>query len=253
MNTIFTILKGVDTRSDNELKKIEKQTNNIAWYPSAGLDFRDVLELSNPIYNNPDLFIHTDYKPYWGIQNASFDTFNIGSVDNEFDRNFNAEIDDVFELELTEPINYFVVPDYVEFPTDAISAPKVFLLNVTVSHAGNTISKPVLYFVFENINFLEEILLKHKIKITHFVRVREGMGKSISIAFAFISKLGLKYLFVDHYTNIDFMLINRIKRVNRIENCSCELNYINSIESWSGLLVNVFEVVNDNNLNFILR
>jgi hypothetical protein len=260
MNTIFTILKGVDTRSDNELKKIEKQTNNIAWYPSAGLDFRDLLELSNPIYTEtPDLFIHTDYKPDWSLENPVFETFNIGPVQNEFNRNFNAKIDDVFELELTEPINYFVNENYVtSHKDDTPKLAKVFLLNVTVSHAGNTISKPVLYFVFENINFLEEILLKNRIKISHFVKFCEGCGfggnrKSISIVYAFIAKLGVKYLFIDNEEHTDFELVNRIKRRHRVENCSCELSYINSINSGSGFSVNVFEVVNDNNLNAILN
>lgn len=261
MNTIFNILKGIDTRSDDELKKIEKQTNRIAWYPSAGLDFRDLLELSNPIDANetPDLFIHTDYKPDWSLENTIFENFNIGPVQNGFDRNFDVIIDDVFKLEITEPIRYSVDANYVDFSDDAPRFPKVFLLNVSVSHNGNTISKPVLYFVFENINFLDEILLKFKIKITHFVKVREGCGfggnrKSISIAYAFIAKLGIKYLFVDNFNdNTDFELVDRIKRRHLIENCSCELNYINSIDSWSGFSVNVFEVLNDNNLNVILN
>ena len=260
MNTIFKILKGVDTRSDNELKKIEHQTNNIAWYPSAGLDFRDVHELSNPIYNQEisDLFIHTDYKPDWSLENPIFKIFNIGSVKNDFNDDFNAIIEDVFELELIKPINYTVDANYVDFPNDAPIEPKVFLLNVTVSHAGNTISKPVLYFVFENINFLDEILLKQRVKISHFVKVREGCGmggsrKSISIVYAFIAKLGIKHLFIDNEEHTDFDLINRIKRRHRIDNCSCELSYINSIDSWSGCRVNVFEVLNDNNLNTILN
>ena len=259
MSAIFTILKGVDARSDNELKKIEKQTNNIAWYPSAGLDFRDVLELSNPIYKElPDLFIHTDYKPDWSLENPVFETFNLGPINNEFDNNFDFIIDDVFELELTELIRYSVNANYVDFPNDAPRLPKVFLLYVSVNHDGNTISKPVLYFVFENINFLDEILLKFKIKITHFVKVREGCGfggnrKSISIGYAFIAKLDVKYLFIDNEEHTDFELVNRIKRRHRVENCSCELNYINSIDSWSGFSVNVFEVVNDNNLNSILN
>jgi hypothetical protein len=252
MNTIFNILKGVDTLSDNELKKIEKQTKKIAWYPSAGSDYRDLLELSNPIYTEtPDLFIHTDYF---------FKNFNPGRVRNEFNINVDAIINDVFELELTKLIRYSVNKNYVvSHNEDTPKSAKVFLLNVTVSYAGNTISKPVLYFVFENINFLEEILLKHKIKISHFVKVCEGIGfggnnKSISIVYAFFAKLEVKYLFVDNANdNADFELVDRIRRSNSVENCSCELNHINSIESWSGLLVNVFEVVNDNNLNSILN
>jgi hypothetical protein len=259
MNPIFNILKGVDTRSVNELRKIENQTNNIAWYPSAGLDFRDVFELSTPIYNNiPDLFIHTDYKPNWSLENPIFEIFNIGHVQNVFNDNYNAVIEDVFELELTELIRYSVNANYVDFPNDAPRLPKVFLLYVSVNHDGNTISKPVLYFVFENINFLEEILLKQRVKISHFVKVREGCGmggsrKSISIVYAFIAKLGIKYLFIDNEEHTDFEIINRIKRSHRVENCSCELSYINSVESWSGLRVNVFKVDNDNNLNTILN
>lgn len=264
MKTIFNILKGKDIDSDYELKKIEIQTNSIAWYPSAGLDFRDLLELSNPIYNEiPDLFIHTDYKPDWSIHDYAFESFNTGKVHNDFNDNYNAVIENVFELELIKSINYSINENYVDFPNDAPNTPKVFLLNVNVSHAGITISKPVLYFIFENINFLEEILLKNRIKISHFVKVREGCGlggnrKSISIVYAFITKLGIKYLFVDNEEHTDFELVNRIKRKHRVENCSCELNHIKSIDSWSGFNVNVFyvnvlNVVSDNNFNSILN
>ncbi len=259
MKTIFNILKGVDKLSDSELRKIENKTNNIAWYPSAGLDFRDLLELSNPIYKElPDLFIHTDYKPYWSLENPVFETFKIGKVNNQFDNNFDYFIDDVFELELTELINYSVDTNYVDFPNDAPRLPKIFLLYVSVNHDGYTISKPVLYFVFENINFLEEILLKQRIKISHFVKVREGCGfggnrKSISIVYAFIAKLGIKYLFIDNEENTDLELVNRIKIRHRVENCSCELEFIISINNWSGFTVNIFEVVNYNNLNTILN
>ncbi|MBE7634092.1 DUF7663 domain-containing protein [Tenacibaculum finnmarkense] len=65
-----------------------------------------------------------------------------------------------------------------------------------------TIKKPVLYVVMENINFLDEILLKEQLPISHFIKVREGCGfggnrKSISIVYAFLADLKTKYLLVD--------------------------------------------------------
>jgi hypothetical protein len=208
--------------------------------------------------DTPDLFIHTDYKPIWSLEIPIFETFNIGKVQNKFNDNYNAVIEDVFELELTEPNRYSIDANYVDFPNDAPRLPKIFLLNVSVSYMGNTICKPILYFVFENINFLEEILLKQKVKISHLVKVREGCGmggsrKSISIVYAFIAKLGIKYLFVDNEEHTDLDLVNRIKRRFRIQNCSCELSYLNSIDNWSGLCINVFKVVNENNLKTILN
>lgn len=61
----------------------------------------------------------------------------------------------------------------------------------------------MIFFLFENINFLDQVLLQHKIRISHFVKVREGTGfggcgKSLLFIYAFLSVLGIKYLLVDN-------------------------------------------------------
>lgn len=260
INSIFKLLRGKNDAAELKLKELEEQTQSIAWYPSAGLDFRDILELSNSNYTEekPDLFIHTDYNPDWNIENSIFETFLVGAIRNNYDENYQANIENVYELELTEDINYFVDGRYVDFSNYAPETPKVFLLNVTVSHLETIVSKPVLYFVFENINFLEEVLLKHKISITYFIKVREGFGfggnrKSISIVYAFLAKLEVKYLFVDDEEHTDFSLVNRIRKRNKIDNISSEIQYVNCIDRWSGLKVNVFKAIADHNLQSTLN
>ena len=257
--SIFQLLSGKEKASKLKLEELEVKTKNIAWYPSAGLDFRDILELSNTNFTEetPDLFIYTDYKPDWSLENRNFETFPTGAIQNDFDNDCKANIDGVFELELTVEVNYFINAKYVDFPNDAPVTPKVFLLDVSVNQGEITITKPVLYFVFENINFLEEILLKYNIKISHFVKVREGCGfggnkKSISIVYAFMAKLGIKYLFVDNEEHTDFQLIDKIRRRNRIGNISSDIQYVNSIENWSNMLVNIYKVIDDNNLKSLL-
>ncbi len=44
--SIFQLLRGKEEGSKLKLKELEVKTKNIAWYPSAGLDFRDILELT---------------------------------------------------------------------------------------------------------------------------------------------------------------------------------------------------------------
>ena len=70
-------------------------------------------------------------------------------------------------------INYEVNPENVDFPRDAPKSPKIFLINLEItSNILGVINESVLYFVFENYNFLEEIILRYKINISHFVKVR---------------------------------------------------------------------------------
>ena len=108
MNKLKKLLTGIDddaTMALNDLWDSIPHNPSIAWYPSAGLDFRDLVELSN---YEPDLFIHTDYKPDWRLINQSFDRFETGVIEDRFDLAFRKEILQVNELIFTKKVKYFV-------------------------------------------------------------------------------------------------------------------------------------------------
>jgi hypothetical protein len=187
----------------------------------------------------PNLHIHTDYYTAWLNLNEIVytDTRTIVQIENKF------------ELQLKNNIQYHINPEYVDFPNDAPDKPTIYLLDITVnSNTLGEIKKPVLYFLFENINFLDEIILKNKISISHLVKVREGCGfggnkKSISLVYAFISNLKTKYLLVDSEEHTDFKVIHQLQDKHNISPLLYDLIKTNSIDSWSGLYVNVFSVL----------
>ena len=57
---IKSLLKAVSEQDENIVDELQRQighTPNIAWYPSAGLDFRDLIEV-NRTKIEPDIFSH---------------------------------------------------------------------------------------------------------------------------------------------------------------------------------------------------
>lgn len=221
------------------ISKIGKNPNT-AWYPSSGNDFRDLIE-ANRTKTRPDLFIHTDYNSAW-IKFECGEVFNDGRTQ--------VIITNVIELEFKEKINYFINPDFVTFSELANPTPRIYVLDVEIDCSFGLIKKPVVYFFMENINFLDEILLKNKIKISHIFKVREGCGfggnrKSISVAYAFLGNLKVKHVIVDDEEQTDKDLINTIAEKHHIrpehfflKNASQRRN----IANWSGLGVKVLDV-----------
>lgn len=245
---ILKLLRGVNKDSQARLDTLINDLGNnpnILWYPSSGNDFRDILEFTNErarlhkMQELPNLHIHTDY--YTARLNLNeivyTDTRTIVQIENKF------------ELQLKNNIQYHINPEYVDFPNDAPDKPTIYLLDITVnSNTLGEIKKPVLYFLFENINFLDEIILKNKISISHLVKVREGCGfggnrKSISLVYAFISNLKTKYLLVDSEEHTDFKVIHQLQHKHNISPLLYDLIKTNSIDSWSGFYVNVFSVL----------
>jgi hypothetical protein len=135
------------------------------------------------------------------------------------------------------------------FPDLASPVPKVFLLYVSV-YSKNTFfrKKPVIYFLFENINFLDKVLLKNEIQISHLLKVREGYGgsggngNSISVAYAFVVQLGVKYLLLDRGIYTDFELIEEIRAKYNLKLVNYHIRYLNGIYKWSGGEVNIFKI-----------
>jgi hypothetical protein len=241
---IKSLLKTVSEQDENILEELQHQIGNkpyIAWYPSAGNDFRDLIEV-NRTNIDPDIFFHTDYSSNWV-------KLQCGLVFN--DERTKVFIDRITELKFKKKINYIVNQDYVDFPEDANPTPKIYLLDLTVESAFGVIRKPVIYFFMENINFLDEVLLKNKISLSHFIKVREGCGmggnrKSISIAYAFLGELKVKHILVDNEEHTDRSLINSINIRHNIQPIKFELRnpaQRRNISDWSGLCVKVLDVI----------
>lgn len=258
---IKDLFKGKTPKSQLRLDNLSKklgQNPNIAWYPSAGLDFRDLIEV-NRTSIQPDLHIHTDYHLGWT-------KLEIGEIFN--DERTKVSIINIDEIQFKKSIDFFVNPNYVDFPEDAPKEPLVLLLDVLIESNNVTIEKPVLYIYMENINFLDEILLKEQLPISHLIKIREGCGmggnrKSISIVYAFLCDLRIKYLLVDNEEHTDFELIHQLASKHNINLKNYHLRNISqrrNIADWSGFNAKVMKVVfnedeslNDDRINELLK
>lgn len=248
---ITNFLRGKNKEAQNRINDLSRAIGadpNILWYPSAGDDYRDILELTHErarqhgIELLPDLIIHTDYKPDW---------LNLNGIPYNDERT-QVEVENRFELELTQDIIYEVNPCFVDFPNDAPNEPTIYLMDISItSNILGQVRKSILYFLFENINFLEQIILKNKLHISHFVKVREGCGfggnrKSISVVYAFLSAMKTKYLLVDHEEHTDYNLIRNLKIKHNLSPFGYELKKCDEIIDWSGFRVNVFSTAYSN-------
>jgi len=272
---ISELLKGKNKESQKQLDKLFCSIGDdprILWYPSAGDDYRDISELSNAnidrnnikgriniatdyeITELPDIFVHTDYFKRWAKlrQGEIFNDDNTGKDDKT-----RVTIENLYELQFNNGlnINYNVNEDFVSFPEEAPKSPEIYLLDVRInSDTLGEIRKPVFYFLFENINFLQEVLLKNRINISHIVKVREGCGfggnkQSITVAYAFLSVLNTKYLIIDNETHFDFHLFMRLERELNIPVMDYELEELEPVRQiitpirWSDLDINIFKVI----------
>lgn len=149
----------------------------IAWYPSAGDDFRDLLYL-NPKFSElkpattaepetPDLFLHTDYFP-WPTS-----TF-LDSRTIHLDSRTNVVVRSIEELPKCDiPLDKGIV----DFPQGSNATGRVLFLDVQVSSdLLGTYSVPVIYAFVENGAFCAQRILPNNGIISHIVHVRYGGG-----------------------------------------------------------------------------
>jgi hypothetical protein len=250
MNKLSNIIKGKNDEAQLQLDNLFKRigsTPRILWYPNSGNDFRDLLELSvnragiNKISDVPDLYIHSDYR--------SFDEEYL-----YYDERTEVEIENKFELELKTDIDYYCGNDYeVHIPQQ----PTVYLLNIKItSDKFGIIKQSVIYFIFESFNFLDQIILRNKLKIFYLVKVRDGYSKdgpnnkSISNIYAFLSKLATKYILVDSEIDIDNQVINKFKNKYKLQLFDYNLKSLHKIPDWSGLETYIYSTsFTQNNLD----
>lgn len=154
-----------------------KGAPRIAWYPSAGTDFLDLLYIC-PEYSKvhkalqpeplpPDIFLHTDYFPY---QDLSF-------LDSQViyqDHHTSVSVKSIEELPRCD---LSLDAQIVNFPEGSDATGRVLFLTVEIESNGlGKFTRPVLYAFVENAAFCAECILPLSGRISHVVHVRFGGG-----------------------------------------------------------------------------
>ena len=149
----------------------------IAWYPSAGEDFSDLLFLSQRYTDlnrgaqddppAPHIFLHTDYFPYKDSKFLDKRTFNI-------DERTKARIKTIEELPPCDlPLDGGIVCSRDGGPA---TGRVVFLEMEVDSPALGKFAAEVLYVFAENAAFCAKLALPTGAKFSHIVHVRHGGG-----------------------------------------------------------------------------
>ena len=149
----------------------------IAWYPSAGHDFRDLLYL-HPKFSEmkpaskaepqpPDIFLHTDYFPW------SRSLF----LDNRTIHQDNRTTVTVKSIEELPKCNLPLDGQIVDFPRRSQATGRTLFLEIEIqSNRMGNFTAPVIYSFVENAAFCAERILPENGKLSHVVHVRFGGG-----------------------------------------------------------------------------
>ena len=170
----------------------------IAWYPSSGLDFRDLLVLGQKkfIYDKnvfanelleftvlPDLFIHTDNA--YNANNWPLVDKGIIYKDEETVYSINSTNDIVSEEGKT-------IGKYLNI-----------LLNSVLLE--EEISQKMLFLFSDNIDFFKHIVLNKNMNIDFLINIRDGASEnggadySLKMLEFYLGKMNTKYLISDNF------------------------------------------------------
>jgi len=263
---LLDLLKGKTIEDEHQLDTVKNtlpSNTKTLWYPSSGMDFRDVLrfsviqeELNVSITEFPDLFVHSDYaisplKLEEGvIYQDEQTTVTVLQKSELIWKNpffYSAKIPFVsFRLELDEVSRQKMI--FSTVPQSLPKKPVVLLLSVQIeSEKVGKIVRPVLFVLMENFNFLCEILLRNQIQITHLVKVRDGSEFNQSLInaaalFPFLSHLKVKYLITDYKGKLNKRLTDRVCEEYSLKLHLFSLQQRALIKDWSLFPVNVFSL-----------
>jgi hypothetical protein len=148
----------------------------IAWYPSAGEDFQDLIllndryskkEIGNAACAAPDIFLHTDYFPW---KNTKF-------LESEIiQNNKNAKIT-ISEIEELPSLNLPLNSEIVHFTEGSEKTGKVFYLNLQIETLRlGTFNCRLLYAFVVNEPFYAKIVRPNQGRFSHIIRVIYGNG-----------------------------------------------------------------------------
>lgn len=156
----------------------DERNPKIAWYPSAGKDFRPLLYLSkeysrvHPATKDepepPELFIFSDYFP-WDRDRFLDDKLIYA------DTKSNISVESIEELpKLVLPLH----EELVDFPKGSHATHRIIFMKVGVfsEQLDSFIVLPVLYCFVENSTFFGNVLLMENASISHIIHVRHGGG-----------------------------------------------------------------------------
>lgn len=146
----------------------------IAWYPSSGHDFRDLLFLSDAYARRenwsiaaPDIYLHTDYFPW--TTSTFLDTPTV------WDDGRTAIT--IRELEELPAIALPLDPDIVDFTSGSRATGRVVYLDLEVrSHQLGVFSAHCVYVFAENEAFCAKKVLPCDGNLSHVIHVRYGGG-----------------------------------------------------------------------------
>ena len=172
--------------------------NVIAWYPSSGLDFRDLLVLGQKkfifdknVFANelfefevlPSLFIHTDIA----YNSDNWPLVNEGVIDEDEETVYSIiSSEDV----ISEEDN--VIGKYL-----SISLKSILLENET--------NQNMLFLFSDNIDFFKNTILKKSINIDFLINIRDGASEnggadySLKMLEFYLGKMKTKYLISDNF------------------------------------------------------
>lgn len=249
------ILEGDTPEAKDALDELfgDLKEEKILWYPSAGFDYRDILEMTAPrrelhgIKEPPNIICHTDYSPgLTGLGNEIRDIIHI-------DPRTTVRIMEKYALSLKKEaqVAYRVNPEYAYFD-GALSQPTIYLLKLLIiSDALGEISATVFFFLFENHNFLQQVILKHGLRITHFIKVRDGRpfggnGIGSSVFYPLLGNIGVRYLIADHITDYPESVLDNAAKIFPFPHKAFALCPTGRELNWSGHTVRIFEVIPKN-------
>ncbi len=174
-----TFLRSLAGRKPNELNHwldAQRGSPRIAWYPSAGDDWRDLLFLSeryrhlSPAVHQepaePDIYLHTDYLA--------------GDYFNPFDNN--VLMHDGPRTDITVLNEEFLPESRLAFHSDLVDCHPspvlgrvAFMVLHIESNALGSWEVPVIYAAVEN-TAMADMMLKHKARVSHIIQIRFGHG-----------------------------------------------------------------------------
>lgn len=246
--SLLHLLGGRDGRSQRLLEQFRLAIagdESILWYPSAGRDFRDVIEMSpsrralHGIGLNPNVVCHTDHvanvRPQSGL------VYQDGRT--------RVHVLDACELQLRagvqQPRTWPVAAKQTKYmgPHTPVSLLKV---QVASSSLG-TFERTVLYFVADNCAFLEQILVRYSLRLTHMVKVRQGVGfdninPCLSESYPTAIGLGLRYLISDNQVRHQSRPIKPVKRSVTGAETGFRLSPLTDHFRWSGMACRAYLV-----------
>ena len=206
----------------------------VLWYPSAGNDYRDILEMNvrrrtlHGIETTANIFCHTDYRRPPNIAAGTM-----------------LRDDGRTRIELLESHKLFIRTEFA-----GNSEPEVYLMRIEIdSESLGATEHWVFRFVMENNDFLEHILLRGKVRVSHLVKVREGLGfgggngRSIAVAYGFLGQLGVKYVIADTQARYCDKAHQRLLGLFPEPNPDFNLMALTDYFSWSDKACRVFKVV----------